>query len=52
MRKVNEMFGIELLSGYQLRQAIKDGRRGVSPPRRGPPTRIPQVSPSNVADTF
>lgn len=51
-RKVNEMFGIELLSGYQLRQAIKDGRRGVSPPRRGPPTRIPQVSPSNVADTF
>lgn len=38
---INNLYGVELLSGYQLREAIKDGCVGLSPPRRGPSTRIP-----------
>jgi hypothetical protein len=33
---INNLYGVELLSGYQLREAIKDGCVGLSPPRRGP----------------
>ena len=40
--EVNNMFGVELVSGHQLQDGLKKGLRGMSPPRRGPSTRIPQ----------
>jgi hypothetical protein len=39
--EVNRMFGYEILSGYQLQQAVKNDRVGLSPPKRGSPSRLP-----------
>jgi hypothetical protein len=40
--ETNQLFGIELVSGYQLKEGVKNGRSGLSPPRRGPMSRIPE----------
>ena len=37
---INEMYGIEGLSGRELQKAVKEGRVGVSPPPRGRPSKI------------
>ena len=38
---VNEMYGMDLLSGGEIQKCVKDDRVGQSPPRRGAKTRIP-----------
>jgi hypothetical protein len=40
-REVNGMFGYDLVSGYQLKDGVKNNRIGLSPPRRGTPSKIP-----------
>ena len=40
-REVNGMFGYDLVSGYQLKDGVKNNQIGLSPPRRGTPSRIP-----------
>jgi hypothetical protein len=39
--KVNMMFGYEILSGYQLLQAVKNDWVGLLPPKHGLPSRLP-----------
>jgi hypothetical protein len=39
--EVNRMFGYKILSGYQLQQAVKNDWVGLSPPKRGSPSRLP-----------
>jgi hypothetical protein len=41
--EINKLFGVELVSGYRLKEGIKNGRRSLSPPRRGPISRIVDV---------
>jgi hypothetical protein len=42
-REVNGMFGYDLVSGYQLKDGIKNNQIDLSPPKRGTPSRIPDL---------
>jgi len=39
---VNQLFGIDLLVGNELKRCVKDNRVGKSPPRTGPQSRVAQ----------
>jgi hypothetical protein len=39
--ETNVMFEFEILSGYMVKEGVKNGLTGKSPPRRGPQTKIP-----------
>jgi hypothetical protein len=48
--QINELFGVDFLSGFQLKEGVKNGRQGLSPPRRGPEGRIPEDEFKAVAN--
>lgn len=39
--ETNVMFEFEIISGYTVKEGVKNGLTGKSPPRRGPQTKIP-----------
>ncbi|CAJ1937686.1 unnamed protein product [Cylindrotheca closterium] len=50
--QVNRMFGIELITGRQLREAVKHNNVGKSPPRVGRPTLLSDRDFTNLRDAF
>ncbi|CAJ1928560.1 unnamed protein product [Cylindrotheca closterium] len=50
--QVNRLFGIEVISGRDLREAVKQKRVGQSPPRVGRPSLIPDEDFIALCDAF
>ena len=46
--KINELFGLPLITGRQLEQAYKRGDRGVSPPKAGRTSSVPVEDFTNI----
>jgi hypothetical protein len=49
---INDMYGIEGLSGRKLKKAVKEDQVGVSPPPRGRPSNIPDEDFKQIAQLF